>query len=317
MSRINEQEKKMINHVAQKRKKAAGMLLCAMVLALDVMIGIAASRQAQNPAPSGGVPKWEAVSVKRCTNDAADPDGRGGGASPNTSPDRFTLFCRPLLGFVQQVFITSARGQLATRAIQVQGAPSWIESERYTITAKAERVATRQLMASVMLQQILEDRFKLKAHLETREVPGYVLTVARGGAKLQPFQGSCLPLDLTTGPPEPPKPGQERCPGSRSQDGPNMKIDAEGITLDMLAQAYISGSFARAPVANKTGISGLYNFHLRYADPQLTVGGNTASDVPLAPSISAVLETLGLKLDPGKVPGGFLIIDHIERPTEN
>lgn len=60
-----------------------------------------------------------------------------------------------------------------------------------------------------------------------------------------------------------------------------------------------------------------YNFLLRYADPQLTVGGNTQSDVPLAPSLSAVLETLGLKLDSGKVPGGCLIIDHIERPTEN
>jgi uncharacterized protein (TIGR03435 family) len=85
----------------------------------------------------------------------------------------------------------------------------------------------------------------------------------------------------------------------------------------MFAQGYISGSFARAPVANKTGTSGLYNFHIKYADPQLGVGGNIQSDVPLAPSILAVLQTLGLKLDSGKVPGGFLIIDHIERPMEN
>jgi uncharacterized protein (TIGR03435 family) len=227
------------------------------------------------------------------------------------------VFCRPLLGFVQQAYITSTRGQLALRALQVVGGPSWIESERYAITAKAEAVATRQLMASVMLQQILEERFKLKAHLETREVPGYVLTVAKGGAKLQPFQGSCAPLDLTTGSQGPPGPGQEQCPASGSREGPNRKIDAEGITLDMLAQAYISGSLGRAPVANKTGIFGKFNFHLRFADPQLAVGGNTQSDVPLAPSIFAVLETLGLKLDSGKVPGGFLIIDHIERPTEN
>jgi uncharacterized protein (TIGR03435 family) len=96
-----------------------------------------------------------------------------------------------------------------------------------------------------------------------------------------------------------------------------VKLDAEGITLDILAQAYISASFDHAPVANQTGISGKYNFHLRYADPQLTVGGNPQSDVPLAPSIYAALETLGLKLDSGKVPGGVLIIDHIERPTEN
>jgi uncharacterized protein (TIGR03435 family) len=67
----------------------------------------------------------------------------------------------------------------------------------------------------------------------------------------------------------------------------------------------------------KTGISGQYNFHLKYADPQLAVGGNTQSDVPLAPSIFAVLEKVGLKLDLGNMPGGFLIIDHIERPTEN
>ena len=319
MRQRNEQEKKMINHVAQRsRKTTAGMLIgLIIVLALDVMIGIATSRQAQNPATSEGAPKWEAVSVKRCIDDAAGGDGRGGGApGPNASPDRYIVLCRPLLGFVQQAYITSTQGQLATRAIQVQGGPTWIESERYSISAKAESATTRQLMASVMLQQILKDRFKLKAHFETREVPGYVLTVAKGGAKLQPFQGSCFPLDLT-GSQGPPSPGQERCPANNPPEGPNVKLDAEGITLDILAQAYISASFARAPVANQTGISGKYNFHLRYADPQLTVGGNQQSDVPLAPSIYAVLETLGLKLDSGKVPGAFLIIDHIERPTEN
>jgi hypothetical protein len=189
------EKKKMIHHAAQRPwKTTAGMLIAVMVLALDVMIGIATSRQAQNPAKSEGVPKWEAVSVKRCIDDAAGADGRGGGApGPNASPDRYIVLCRPLLGFIQQAYITSTRGQLALRAIQVQGAPSWIESERYSITAKAESATTRQLMASVMLQQILEDRFKLKAHMETREVPGYVLTVAKGGAKLQPFQGSAFP----------------------------------------------------------------------------------------------------------------------------
>lgn len=308
----------MINHVAQRpRKTAARMLIGLMVLALDVMIGIATSRQAQNPATGESVPKWEAVSVKPCANDGAGPDGRGGGPGANSSPDRFTVFCRPLLGIVQQAYITSTRGQLAMRAVQVQGAPSWIESERYTITAKADGLATRQLMASVMLQQILQDRFKLKAHFETREVPGYVLGVAKGGAKLQPFQGSCVPLDLTAGLQGPLSPGQERCPALSSREGPNVKIDAEGITLDMLAQAYISGSFERAPVVNKTGLSGKYNFHLQYADPQLGVGGNTQSDLSLAPSIFAILDTLGLKLDSGKVPGTLLIIDHIERPTEN
>jgi uncharacterized protein (TIGR03435 family) len=308
----------MINHGAQRTwKTTAGVLIGVMVLALDVMIGIATGRRAQNPAKSEGLPKWEAVSVKPCINDAAGPEGRGGGPGPNGSPDRFTVFCRPLLGIVQQAYITSTRGRLAVRSIQVQGGPSWIESERYTITAKTEGVATRQLMASLMLQQILEDRFKLKAHLETREVPGYVLTVAKGGAKLQPFHGSCFPLDLTAGPQGPPSSDQERCPAFSLREGPNVKIDAEGITLDMLAQGYISGSFERAPVVNKTGISGKFNFHLQYVSPQLAAGGNTQSDVPLAPPIFAVLQTLGLKLDSGKVPGGFLIIDHIERPTEN
>ena len=117
----------MINQVAQRsRKTTAGMLIgLIMVLALDVMIGIATSRQAQNPATSEGVPKWEAVSVKRCIDDPAGGDGRGGGApGPNASPDRYIVLCRPLLGFVQQAYITSTRGQLAIRAIQVQGGPS-------------------------------------------------------------------------------------------------------------------------------------------------------------------------------------------------
>src|SRR5215471_2052066 len=135
----NTLEKKMINHAAQRpRKTAARTLFGLLVLALDVMIGIATSRQAQNPATSAVVPKWEAVSVKPCTNDGAGPDGRGGGApGPNSSPDRFIVACRPLLGFVEQAYIMSTRGQLARRVFHVQGAPAWIESERYTISAKA------------------------------------------------------------------------------------------------------------------------------------------------------------------------------------
>jgi len=70
----------------------------------------------------------------------------------------------------------------------------WIHSGRYVINARAEGAPSEGTMMGLMLQALLEDRFKLKIRRENREVPVYALTVAKGGPKLPPFQqGSCLP----------------------------------------------------------------------------------------------------------------------------
>jgi uncharacterized protein (TIGR03435 family) len=82
--------------------------------------------------------------------------------------------------------------------LQLEGGPAWIGSDRYQINAKSETPAGKDLMNGPMLQALLEDRFQLRIHRETSEVPIYALTVAKGGLKLQPMDGgSCTPVDLT------------------------------------------------------------------------------------------------------------------------
>jgi uncharacterized protein (TIGR03435 family) len=175
-------------------------------------------------------------------------------------------------------------------------------------------------MQGPMLQSLLEDRFKLKVHWEKKDIPVYALVIAASGAKLQPFrEGSCvrITMDPTDGPqtPPPPAPGETRCLGSNRRSELNpiiMTFQAQGISVDQFSRML---SLDR-PVINKTGISGLFDFHVEYANPTLSAVAQQA-DVAAGPSIFTVVEQLGLKLESSKGPGDFLVIDHIERPTEN
>jgi len=88
-------------------------------------------------------------------------------------------------------------------------------------------------------------------------------------------------------------------------------VDAAGMKFDDFCKIFL-GHLDR-PVTNKTGITGRFDFHLEYARD-----GAAPSDEPPGPSIfTAVQEQLGLKLTPAKGPGEFIVIDHVERPSEN
>jgi uncharacterized protein (TIGR03435 family) len=173
-----------------------------------------------------------------------------------------------------------------------------------------------------MLRALLEDRFKLKIRRETREVPVYVLSAAKGGLKLQPYkEGTCTPIDLTK-PLSPPVPGQK--PGctsmiSGSAKGPNMaRVYMQATTVDEFSKAL--GFVLARPIINKSGIAGLFDFRLEYAFDETTGGPAraTPSDEPAGPSIfTAIQEQLGLKLEPAKGPREFLVIDHVEKPSGN
>jgi uncharacterized protein (TIGR03435 family) len=172
-----------------------------------------------------------------------------------------------------------------------------------------------------MLQALLEDRFGLKIHRETREVPVYALTVAKGGPKLRPFQeGSCTPFDLTKSFPAPgDKPLCKLMMGSGTPQ--NRKDEGHGLSLDEFAKALIMSNSLDRPVINKTGIAGTFDFHLEYAlddtSPLFRRDPGDPSD-PGGPSIfTALQQQLGLKLEPAKGPGEFLVIDRVETPSAN
>lgn len=288
---------------------------------------------AQAPAPvqkpaSVARPTFEVASIKPCDSSSLPPGGRGGGAGPGaSSPGRLSIRCQSVMGLINAAYVLFGDGQKDMFDVKIEGGRDWIGSERYDINATAPGEPGRGMMNGPMLQALLEDRFKLKIHREIREVPVYVLTVAKGGPRLQPFQeGSCVARLPPPGPQPELAPGQHRCALSGSLNGPNMVVDAEGRSVEDFARTFLRGLGASTrPVVDKTGIKGTFTFHLEYGMEEeflrsLPPGRpgvvGQFSDDPPGPSVfTAVQEQLGLKLEPGKGPGEFLVIDSVERPS--
>jgi uncharacterized protein (TIGR03435 family) len=203
----------------------------------------------------------------------------------------------------------------------IEGSPAWVRSDRYRIDAKPESPQIQEMMRGPMMQTLLEDRFKLKIRRVARDVPVYALVVAKGGPKLQPTKG-CVALDFTNGPPPPPEPGQNTC-GPFAPDT-NGGIVTYGQTLAGLC-AQFSVALDRA-VVDRTGIAGQFDIHLDLTDAELfpfdSRGATAADGAATAPPDSltafmAAVQKLGLRIEPAKAPADFLVIDHIERPSEN
>lgn len=203
----------------------------------------------------------------------------------------------------------------------ILGGPSWIHSERYTVKAEAAGRQSRAMMNGPMLQALLEDRFYLKLHRETRQVPVFALTAAKSGARLKPFQeGSCTPVDFAQNPP-PPAPGQPPfCQNKIRSKGANVRTyHMPGATLTTFAETL--GVILGRPVIDRTAITGRFDFDVEFAIDQSTPGfvpdaapDNRAGGESV---FTAVQDQLGLKLESTKGPGEVLVIDGVERPTEN
>lgn len=175
----------------------------------------------------------------------------------------------------------------------------------YTIEATADDATSVMVMQGPMLRAVLEDRFKLKVHRETRDVPVLELVVAKGGAKLTPFvPGTCVPTDYSTYPQAPLEPGQHRCL-TRSERGTSKtwREVVEADTLDDWIRHFddFANLTGRPPIVNKTGIAGLQTFQIEFSG---------LDDLPVA-----LKDQLGLELRPGRAPREFLVLDHIERPV--
>ncbi len=272
------------------------------------------------------------ASIRPCTGEggsgglkkSARPGGKGGGYY--ASPGRLNTGCSVLadannIGLIQRAYVRFANGQSHWLGIvPIQGGPAWIHSELYDINAKAEGTPSPEMMQGPMLQALLEDRFKLKIHRETREVPVYALTAAKGGAKLKRFEeGSCTAMPVAYPAPALP-PGQRFCKVRVALINP--AVDAEGSTLAEFSKL-LELVFDR-PVIDTTGITGRFDIHLEFArdenTPGLLPGGDVAGvpDPNAGQSILTVLQQqLGLKLVAAKGPREFLVIDHVERPSEN
>lgn len=234
---------------------------------------------------------------------------------------RYTATNVPLRMLLQQSY------QL--QPFQIVGGPSWISSDRFDIVGKAPDGFTPDQLRP-MVRALLVDRFKLKSHLETREMPIYELVLARSDGKLgpniMPSKGDCKALlSQRRGgpPPAPPQPGQ---PLECSMMLGAGNLNAGGMEIGQLARSL--GQLVNRIVNDKTGLKGEYDFQLSFTpegrgNPFVPGGGAPPGvDAPAAdpnrPSLfTALQEQLGLKLDSQKGPVEVLVIDSVEQPTED
>jgi uncharacterized protein (TIGR03435 family) len=289
----------------------------AAALLITVLLGpTRAPAQGPNRSTPVATAGFTVASVRLCKDNVPFEARTGGGV---TSPETLDINCQTLKGLIQMAYISFAGGiRLTPDRIEVEGGPKWINSERYNIKAKAEGVSSQVMMRGPMLRLLLEDRFKVRVHHETREVPVYILSVAKGGPKLQPFkEGTCTPYDITATFPPPPPPDNP-CRLRTSTTEGVLTIDTEGTTLDDFARFTLGGGMDR-PVINNTGIPGKFNFHLEYTPDQTSSPERpvAATAEQSGPSIFRAVQQLGLKLEPGRGPPDHLVIDRAEKPSEN
>ena len=229
--------------------------------------------------------------------------------------------CTTLENLVRTAYIVFAHAQPDPKTLEILGQPGWMSSERYDVMAKADGNATFTDVRGPLLRRLLEERFQLKVHRETREGPVYVLTVAKGGAKIKPMkEGDCVPIDLNRLPPPPARgePMPNYCGTQELRTTPGrLVLDTHGLSLSDLAKGALAAQLDH-PVIDNTGLAGLFDVHLEFAPNP----GNSASPLPAAdsdaPSIfTAVGEQLGLKLASARGPVEVLVIDRVERPSAN
>ena len=191
-------------------------------------------------------------------------------------------------------------------------------------------------MQGPMLQAILEGRFKLRLHRESRETAVDAVVIGNGGPKLKPFvEGSCVRHSQVYYSPNPPSPfarSQQRQPRYCRIDGGalnvnadsrpvNIVYDAEGVTIPEFVKLFLNGNRSRF-VIDKTGLTGRFDIHLEAeisaeTRQRLEANGTVLEPSTALPLPDALQRQLGLKLEATKGPVEFHVIDRIERPSPN
>jgi len=214
---------------------------------------------------------------------------------------------------------------------QLIGAPAWLNTERYEIDARLATAPPGGPEALIpMLRTLIVERFKLKAHPEMRELPAYALTFARRdrqlGSDIRATQADCSKASTLT-PAEVRAAARDGWPQcgmayfvnftTTTATGNNvkMRVRRSGITLPALATAL--QALVERPIVDQTSLGGLFDVEYSYS-PQPPTPGVESAFGPDAPAISVALEEqLGLKLESRRLLVPVLVIDSIERPTEN
>lgn len=209
--------------------------------------------------------------------------------------------------------------------------PAWLTQDRFNIQARAEGRPTKDQMR-LMMRSLLADRFKLVLHTEAREVPAFGLVLlrpGRTGPQLQAHKEDDSSCSTTPGVPLPAvsQPtvagGFPATCGGTIEMAPSVpghnRLGGRNVTMAQIANSFPPSELGR-PLLEQTGLSGTFDFILEWAPEirrPLTPGADSPDD-PAGPTFrEAVREQLGLNLVPQKGSIDAIVVDHVERPSEN
>jgi uncharacterized protein (TIGR03435 family) len=196
--------------------------------------------------------------------------------------------------------------------LQVIGVPKSLENTKWDIEAKPAEgkypLASGLLdphMGNLMVQTMLEDRFKLKVHQETRKMPGYEIVVAKGGPKIK------LSTDQTR------QGGVGLSPGYLEQH--SAPLSSLAATLSRILLLF-EGEEKRFHVVDKTGLKGFYDIQLHWSPDKRWASNASAKQSTVDPETTvfdAIQDQLGLKLAPADIPTQVVIVDEVQMPKTN
>ncbi len=231
----------------------------------------------------------------------------GGQQTPQfgPTPNGYHASSLPILATILQAYVPLTNQQGYYTMDRIKGAPDWVTADRYNLEAKVsdadlpewQKPDAQKIMLPAMLQALLTDRTRLQIHRETKESTVFNLLANKSGVKFkETAPGAATPAGITL-------PG-----GGTLVPNNGRKLEFYGATMTSLAQ--VLSNFVGYPVQDKTGLTGKYDFVLdREEQPE------GAPPNPGPPTYA--VDALGLHLDRSKSVVDTLVIDHIERPTEN
>lgn len=342
-------------------------VVAASILLLPITAGVLTAPLRAQQATTG-TRAFEVASVKPCAPEVISPRpssgaGTGGGAAPDSgangptfSHGRAYVPCIDLSRLIYMAYVASRSAdrdpsdpfshwqagvspQLAdgTKTI-VRGAPEWVYSEKFTIEAKAPDMAANAADAGArdqlaimgpMLQSLIENRFKLKMHVEVEQASMFALVVSKSGLKVRPVPDGGCTKDRSGGAivlSEATRLGVTPTCGTVSaglHDG-NWRYEHGGQALNAVA-AMLSGELG-VTVLDRTGISDIFNMTWEFAPDDSTPRAQRMIERygpqpplrPTAPALfTALEEQLGVSLVPIKESRGYYLVDHVERPSPN
>jgi uncharacterized protein (TIGR03435 family) len=244
------------------------------------------------------LPSFDAASIKPAARPVGPflPGSRpvcplNGCGGPGTgSPERITFTFTSLKNLIRVAYNMWSPNQIE--------APSWMESATFDVVVNVPPGATKE-QANLMLQNLLADRFQLKVHRSTKELPIYALVVAKNGPKLK----------VSVADPDAPMPRGTLWSGGRK------KFEFDRWTMASFAST-LEPDVDR-PVIDMTGLKGTYDIRLEFAETRS--GPLVGSPDPQAPELfTALTEQLGLRLESRRGPVAVLVVDSaLRQPTEN